>query len=296
MIPVLLNQTAYAGYQAQSLDTGTWVSGLTSADFTLSLWRESGGGLIAATETITLTEVDATDAPGFYEISFTPVYSGAYLLKVTPTFTAAAGGESRYAFAVSSVALVSGSDYATLAQLKSYLGGIEGSADDTILTECIAYAQTTIDEETGRSFLQRAVSWDLDGEGCSEVVLPDFPVTLSAVYETTDVPRVYDSTTLLTADEDYVYDSESGIIYRLNGTFASGVNTLRAVGVAGSATVLVTVTWCCIRIAGLYYRGRTAGGLSGYSTGDGSVTRFDHDRLPIDVLMKLAKLRATQVS
>lgn len=295
VIPVRLGQAAYAGYQAQSLNTGTWVTGLTASDFTLALWRESGGDFIAAAETITLTEQDATDLPGFYQVSFTPAYSGTYLLKITPTFSFAAGGEERYAYEVTTVA-IDAANYATLAQLRAYLGlSATDTTDDALLADLLAFAEATIDKETGRSFLSRSVTWDLDAEGADQVALPDYPATVTAVYETTDVPRVYDSTTLLASGEDYIADTAAGVIHRLSGNFVSGPSTVRVTATAGPDTVPESVVWCCLRIASIYYRSRLAGGLSGYNSGDGSVTHYDHDRLPYDVLAALRRLRGPTV-
>jgi hypothetical protein len=66
------------GWTILDLTTGSPKTGMTApADVTLTLQRESSGTIIAASETVTMTEIGVT---GRYYFSFTPANSGLYIL------------------------------------------------------------------------------------------------------------------------------------------------------------------------------------------------------------------------
>lgn len=113
---------------------------------------------------------------------------------------------------------------------------------DALITELIAQVGAWVASYTGRNFDGENVTelTQSPGHGATELVLNKFPTSsVTSVHVSCDVPRVYDATTLLTAGEDYLVDSDAGILHRVDGsawpTPPQSVRVIYVVAFAGGA-------------------------------------------------------------
>ena len=273
----------FVGYWAKDiLDQSQ--TGLTISDFTVTLKEDSNGTFGTASEPVTLAELDATNLAGQYEFRFTPDTVATYALEVTPGFTDAQGGTFRTLVDVASAVSVTGSDLCTLAQVKAYIGGYgNDTEDDSVIEDIIDRATSYITNATGRTHTSANHTEKYDGGWYKSLVLQHQPVqSVSSVHESTDIPRVYDSSTLLDADDEYILD-ESGMLWRVGSQWASGPNAIQVVYTAGAATVPGDLNWAAVRLSALWLKSRDFLGITSQSLGDGSVTHFGPQDVPWDV-------------
>lgn len=278
-------QQAAFGYRAVDLD-GQPVSGLLIGNFTISLRVENtpGTGAYAdSSETVSLLETTAI--AGWYEFRFTPTVERRYVLTVTPTYENGPGASESYAVDFYAATITDPAAYATVSQVRAYLGKYDDqdTGDDSLIESLLVQATATIDGYAGRSFTLSAYTEYPRAEESSRLVLEHYPVQLSqvpTVHESADLPRVYDATTLLVDGEDYFLDTDTGILERTAGRWANGPRCVRVIYAAGFTAVPAEVNWCCIYLTALWLLGRRFVGVQGATGTDGSMTRFDHDRLP----------------
>ena len=163
--------------------------------------------------------------------------------------------------------------------VKTYLG-LSGTTHDSVIDDLIASASEAIENYCGRQFAVTSHTEYHDGQGSGSVVLQYRPVTaVSGVWD--DPARDFEDDSLIESD-DYVLDSEGGIIRLLSGaTFSHGVRNVKVSYSAGYSAVPKDVTQACIMlIAAWFLRGREgADGLRG-RTVEGVSQQFDAASLP----------------
>lgn len=132
--------------------------------------------------------------------------------------------------------------------------------------------------------------------GSAKLFLPRYPnVTITSLWLSTSVPRVYDATTLLTDGTHFLLDAETGIVHRVGGdwpddplavkvTYNGGYDTVPA-EMERAAQELIAF-WLQKGKDRLYH-------LTGTQLGDGEVqgVRFDAPQTVIDACWRYRDLR-----
>lgn len=281
------NVRVYLGYWARNLN-GSNVTGLNLSDFNVSLSTLNGS---AASEPVALHELNAAALPGQYEFSFTPTNETTYVFTAVPTYSLNTGDDLSAHVAVVGYGTGSLTELCTVEQVKLYLGGFTNiTSEDSLLDELCTAATETITRYLGYEIGQKS-RVEYPRGGGRELVLRHRPVdSVSAIYVSSSFPRTYDGTTLLSAD-DYAIDEDSGLVQIGSGVWPDGIKSVRVDYTSGWSSIPADVNRAAIRTAALWYMGRKYVGIAGASLGDGSVTRYEHDRLPVDVRMILDQLR-----
>lgn len=233
----------------------------------------------AASETVTVVEQGAS---GYYKASFTPAKGGMppteYLLDITePSGTA--GRQHRFLIqvydSITQVSGVTGSYLTTLANVRQALGlGASDTTDDAFLTNLIARVSEFIKRATRRALTQTTLTEYHNGRGLETLLLRDWPViSMTSIHESVDLPRVYDSTTLVSSS-GYVVDSELGIIQRPFNPWYRAFQSIKAIYVAGYASVPLDLEQLAIDLVVAKYRKRALGDVAARSLMDGSISYF----------------------
>lgn len=126
----------------------------------------------------------------------------------------------------------------TLAAVKSAFD-IDGDAQDARISALISSVQALVERRFGLTIDSGSGSDDYNGSGTDVLLLRRVPlVAVTTVHSSTDLPRVYDATTLLTANEDYIVDLDNAILYRTDGlAFPRGAKTVRVANSFGYASI-----------------------------------------------------------
>jgi len=173
--------------------------------------------------------------------------------------------------------------------VKLYLG-LTGGAYDDLLDLLIPAASEAIENFCGRRFNEEAYTEYYDGGGYSRLVLTHRPVeSVAGIWD--DVNRNFTDDHLLDAD-DYVLDSDRGLIQLLSGSFTDGVRNVKVTYTAGESSVPTDVAQACIMLtAAWFHRGREAAdGLEGRTVAEVS-QRFAREELPESVQRVLSAHR-----
>jgi len=123
--------------------------------------------------------------------------------------------------------------------LRSY-GGWTGSGQDENFERACNAASTAVERILGRLLVTRGSQtvYFSVRQTVEDLLLDQYPCkTVTAVYESTSFPRVWDSTTLLTADTHFYLDQQLGSLRRISGGYrtcwARGERVLRVDRTAG---------------------------------------------------------------
>ena len=128
-------------------------------------------------------------------------------------------------------------DLTTLAAVKAALG-ITTSADDAIITALIPQVTALIEGECDRIFSSASPTAEFPRAYDSDrVKLARYPITaVTNVWVSTDVPRVYDASTVLVATD--VLPDDNGYLIRIDGGyFPAGANVVKVSYTGGFATI-----------------------------------------------------------
>lgn len=163
---------------------------------------------------------------------------------------------------------------------------IDSTADDTRLADLISAVETMIEKRFGLTIAAASSSEDYNGNGTSVLVLRRFPtVSIADVWVSTDLPRVFDATTVLTADEDYILDADFGVLHRTDGlVFPRGPKTVRVSSSYGFSSVPADLERAAIETIGskLFKSKDKLYHLTSESRGDGSITGIRWEDVPPD--------------
>lgn len=181
------------------------------------------------------------------------------------------------------------SDYALIAvsDLKTYIGA-QGNTEDARIEAAINAASSFIEQDTNRHFITRGAATEYHSvrDARHTIVLGHAPlITLTSVHESTASPRVYDATSLLTADTDYVgvSDAHRVVIRRLSASelfpWAVGYRCIKVVysyGYADIAALPEDLKLAAKKLATSIYKeaDRREWGATSITDAQGSVTRI----------------------
>lgn len=258
---------------------GVAVTGLADGAFTKTLKRLSSGTLAAAAETVTVTEIGSGD----YYASFTPTYTGIYTLDISHA-TNTVYQRDREFLILSGFAASGGPYLTTRANVKTALD-ISGTQDDDRIDALLAQVTDEIQTYCDRTFALGSGLTEypeVRGYPLGSVILVRTPVvSVTSLHFSDEWPCVYDSTTLLTEDTDYVVDSDSGVIRFVCNKYPTGlpVRSVRVVYDGGYSTIPADLERAAIElIAAKLMKGKHASyHVTSRSAADGSISgiRFD---------------------
>jgi len=221
--------------------SGLDVTGLTDADFSFDLRRYDADAddLVASGETVAVEEI----ADGLYWVKLTPAStSERYRLVVAEGAFADSAGESHeFQFPVESGLTPStGPWLSTRTAVKTALA-IDGTGDDDRIDALLAAVTAQAETYCRRQFAQaeRTEYPRVRGFGVTELALRNYPIAaIDSIYVSLDRPRVWGADQLLTADEEYVFDEDSGIVHRIDGcSWPCAPQAIRVVYTAGYETI-----------------------------------------------------------
>ena len=270
-------------------NAGSPVTGLLDASFTKSLKRRSGSTFVADTATVTFTEIDASGSPGLYWVTYTPATAtGIHYWSATrsPYTLTPAGGEDDI---TGGSALSVGPYLTTRDNVKQALN-IGTSTDDQRIDALLAAVTTYCQNHCSRQLVSATVTEYHDALGTDRIRLHEYPLaSITSVHCSITAPRVYDATTLLSANSYLIEGSgETGQVYRVDGAkFPTGTNTVKAVYVAGFASIPSDLEDAAIMIIAVKLRKRKDQSyhIASESRGDGSVvyTGDNVDRFDVPI-------------
>ncbi len=124
----------------------------------------------------------------------------------------------------------------TLAELKTFLD-VSDTTDDARLELVINAVSQFLNQRTNRHLLLQATITEFhDGDGSDTLYLRNYPVTTAVgsldIKVDTDSPRAWGAATAIDTDS-LVLDADLGMVRYLDGTFAAGPQTVRAIYAAG---------------------------------------------------------------
>lgn len=110
---------------------------------------------------------------------------------------------------------------------------------------------------------------------------------VTSIHVSTDAPRVYDATTILTADQDYIVNPETGVVHRIASTWPTDVRAVQVIydggyTVGGAAPFPAELERAAqMIIAAMLQKGKDRiYHLTGTNLGDGQVTGIRFDDIP----------------
>lgn len=231
---------------------GNAVTGLVDGQFTKDLkrWDSGTGSLVADAATVTVTETDAIGDPGRYRAAYTPnTAAGLHVLTVTePAPMTALGLVREFQEIVADMATVFGTAgpflstrerFRQMADIRA-AGAAAGNEytdaheDDDRIDQLLDQVTTEARMVLRQNITQQLTTERQDGRAVRQLVIGEQPVIgLVSVHETQDEPRLYDATTLLVEDTDYLLD-DAGVLHRLAGcVWLPGPNTVQVKAVTG---------------------------------------------------------------
>lgn len=178
---------------------------------------------------------------------------------------------------------------------------ITSNNDDTRITNLIPQVGSLVERLMDRLgvFFQNGSDVDeypvVRSSGSSRLFLARYPnAAITNLWVSEDVPRVYDATTLLTADEDYIVEPELGIVHRLGSlSWPTDVRAIKveydggytadAGGGPGGAAPFPAELERAVQmiIAAMLQKGKDRGyHLTGHEVGDGAVKGIRFDDVP----------------
>lgn len=258
--------------------------------------RDPDTGAVAS-ETVTIAE---SGSSGYYRWSFTPTKGGMppknYLLQLEEPVGSRGQILNWLIQSYDALPAIAGptSNLTTLANLKEHLR-IPDAGEDAYLTNLIARVSEWIKRETRRVLTQTTLTEIHDGRGRPAFRLRDWPViSFTTLHE--DPECVYGANALVDATE-YVVDARLGeVIRKFSVPFLRYAQSLRAVYVAGYATIPLDLEMAAIELCALKWRRRKNEGLSSRSLQDGSVTYFTASDYTKDVQRVLNLYRNLRVA
>jgi len=185
------------------LANGTAVTGLTGANFTITLRRWSGTALVTASETVSLAELSSGD----YQVTYTPTVAALYVLGVVPTNALnLPNPDDTIQDDVQAGTSSTGPYLTTRAAVKTAFG-IAGDDLDAAIDALLPQVTDQFQGECGRVFAQATITEY--PEPLSSVVSRLFVarppiVSITSLHFSTALPRAYDATTLLVEGTDFI--------------------------------------------------------------------------------------------
>ena len=181
---------------------------------------------------------------------------------------------------------------ATAAQVRDYIRGLTGTAEDTTLDTLIARCDSVF-----ASYLGFGPPWPtsgdptiedtsytlvLDGPGGIDLRLPVYPVqSITSIYDSAD--RLYGSDDLIPSADYTVYGDEGIVTLDADGSTGGWSKIKRGIkvtAVLGWATIPDSIVHACGMQVAHWYNARDHIGRTNISQGGGSITVRDLGLLP----------------
>lgn len=181
---------------------------------------------------------------------------------------------------------------ATAAQVRDYIRGLTGTAEDTTLDTLIARCDSVF-----ASYLGFGPPWPtsgdptiedtsytlvLDGPGGIDLRLPVYPVqSITSIYDSAD--RLYGSEDLIPSADYTVYGDEGIVTLDADGSTGGWSKIKRGIkvtAVLGWATIPDSIVHACGMQVAHWYNARDHIGRTNISQGGGSITARDLGLLP----------------
>jgi len=177
----------------------------------------------------------------------------------------------------------------TLAQVKE-IRGITTTTDDTLLTNLINRVDKAVRLICSRDFESLSYTDYYDGNGNTELMLKQFPVTAITSVKRVDKDKTTVLYTWAVADYDVILDI--GLLRLRSGTFTPGIANIEVKYTAGYITIPEDLAQACISFVGWLYedRARERVGIISRVMKDGSTLRYTQ-YLPIEISSVLSRYR-----
>lgn len=136
-------------------------------------------------------------------------------------------------------------DFSLLADVKTALNMGSGTGDDALLGKLIPEVTETILTMLGRPYFLNGSDVTeyprLRASESAKLFLLRWPIETgkpTAVHVSLDLPRVYDASTILTVDENYMVDEEEGVLHRIGAFWPESPKAIRVIYDGGKTNQL----------------------------------------------------------
>lgn len=188
---------------------GSPVSGLTAAAFTLALTRRSGSSMISSSETVTVS----SQGGGLYWVAYTPTAAATlYRLTITPVSGSHVVDPGSFQDDVESDFPTTAGPYFTTRDRFKTAFAISDDRYDAAIDQLLPQVTEQLQGEFGRTIFEATLTeYPQPLSRCATILLVKNPpiTSITSLHVSTDIPRVYDATTLLVNGTDYLL-SEDG--------------------------------------------------------------------------------------
>lgn len=197
-------------------------------------------------------------------------------------------------------------DFTSAAAVKVALNLPSTSGDDANIAALVPQATAWLLREMDRpKFFQNHTAGTATDEtaflrvhegGSDRLFLPRYPaVTITSLWVSTTIPRVYDATTLLTDGTHYLLDADLGVVYRVGSDWPDVPLAVKAVYNGGYAAVPAEMERAAQELIAFWLqKGKNQlYHLTGTQLGDGQVegVRYDAPQTVIDACWRYRDLR-----
>lgn len=220
-------------------------------------------------DTTAFTETATTGTMTFvngiiWKTSFTPPTEDTYIVTVEDSTLDIKHTQVLQAVGAVAQAGATGNELTTLANVREFLEFPDDQTDDdTLLEKLITRMSADIESDCDRIFGDATYTEYHDGDGTDTLLLKQYPInSITSVHD--DVDRDYDTDTLIDSD-DYVYDSETGILTLDGFGFSIGRQNVKVVYNAGYTTIPTDLEQACInKVVIKYLQGKA--GMSAFDS------------------------------
>lgn len=190
--------------------SGIPVTGLTSANFTTTLRRRSGASLVTSAESVSVLEIGG----GQYWFYYTPTAAATlYILSVAPVSLAHALNPDEFQDTIEAASTATSGPYLTTREnLKTAFGWSSSTDRDAKIDALLPQVTDLFQTYCNRQFVQASVTeYPAPLSSVIQTIIVGRPpiASVTSLWVSTAIPRVYDSTTLLVNGTDYL-TSEDG--------------------------------------------------------------------------------------
>lgn len=167
-------------------------------------------------------------------------------------------------------------DLTTVVNVKKWLGNLDVSEDDALLSRLVSMASAFVRSYLNRDISSQSYTETYDGTGGIVLSVPNYPITAvsSLIINNITIPAATNS---ITAG----YSFDSGRITLYGYTFSRGKNNVTVTYTAGFPTTPLDIEEVAIEIVGLKYREMSRIGETTKSVGQQNISFFTGDIPPL---------------
>lgn len=177
----------------------------------------------------------------------------------------------------------------------TYTSGGLFNPDDIDLTRLLNSFSAVFERETRRTIAETDYVYRCDGNGKSELFLPEYPITevASVIIDGTAIDAAEENED--TGEYSEGWYLEDNVLYLEGYTFPRGSRNVRVAYSAGYGTVPDDIQQCIISMVAYQYRGKGHIGLRSEASSE-KTTYFQVDEWPADVLACMDRYRKVLVA